>query len=385
MYVARLALTDFRNYDSADLALVAGPTVFVGPNGQGKTNLVEAMGYAASLRSHRVASDAPLVRRGASEAFIHLDVVRGERRARLDMQIRSPGANVVRLNGNPLTRARDSFGLLRLVMFAPEDLSLVKGDPAGRRRFLDDLLAQRLPRFGGVRAEYERALKQRNALLKAIARQRRALDETDRHTLHVWDEALARHGGQLLAGRVALLDQLAGPVARAYGTLSGSRDEASLNYRSDAAPEWLQSGDHSAAGAEVELGESLRRRHEEELRRGVSLVGPHLDDLDLLLESAPARGYASHGESWSFALALRLGSYALLSSESVDSGEPVLVLDDVFAELDAQRRARLAEEVSSAEQVLITAAVAEDVPAHLRGRHISIEAGRIAALGDTDE
>jgi len=409
VHVAHLSLTDFRSYVSVELGLEPGVTAFVGPNGQGKTNLVEALGYVATHSSHRVASDAPLVRQGAARAIVRCAVHRDDRRALVELEINPGRANRARLNRSPVSRPRDVIGLLRTVLFAPEDLSLVKGDPAERRRFLDDLLVFRTPRFAGVRADYDRALKQRGALLRTASQARRGRRSARRaesdtafasagagdvlSTLEVWDAHLARHGAELLRARLDLIDALRPLVAGAYAALAPTSAPATLAYRStlstgvDGAEDETP-GERGSADAQTlstGLGKTLEERLRErllevrqaELERGVTLVGPHRDDLVLGLGELPARGYASHGESWSFALALRLAAYDLLRA---DGGDPVLILDDVFAELDSQRRRRLAEIVAPAEQVLITAAVADDVPSELMGARFDVAEGRVTRV-----
>ncbi|MEO3855662.1 DNA replication/repair protein RecF [Acrocarpospora sp. B8E8] len=387
MHVAHLSLTDFRSYPGVELALDPGVTAFVGPNGQGKTNLVEALGYVASHASHRVATDAPLVRHGAARAVIRSMIVKDDRRALIELELNPGKANRARINRSPLSRARDALGLLRTVLFAPEDLALVKGDPAERRRFMDDLLVARHPRFAGVRADYDRVLKQRNALLRTgvLARpgRRRSARRQDEEsgfaeagagdvqsTLEVWDSHLVRHGAELLAARLELVDELRPLAAKAYATLAPASDAAQLEYSSTA----LGTTRDDLAG---QLLAALAEARKSELERGITLVGPHRDDLQLRLGELPARGYASHGESWSFALALRLAAYDLLRA---DGGDPVLILDDVFAELDTQRRRRLAEMVAPAEQVLITAAVPADVPGELIGVRFDVTEGSVTRV-----
>jgi len=376
VFVRHLSLIDYRSWPAVEVPLQRGVNVLIGRNGTGKTNLVEALGYLATLSSHRVATDAPLIRRGAERAVIRAAVVSQDRELLLEVELTSGRANRARINRAPLTRARDILGALRTVLFAPEDLALVRGDPAERRRFLDDVLIMRAPRMAGVRADYDRVLKQRNALLKTAGAARRSGGELA--TLDVWDEHLAAAGAELVHARISLLAELRPHVDAAYADLAGPGDAVDLAYRSTV-PVSVAAGSREDGVPDVPtlrdamLGE-LARVRSAELDRGVSLVGPHRDDLELLLGSGPAKGYASHGESWSFALALRLGSFALLRSDGVD---PILVLDDVFAELDAVRRDRLAALVAAAEQVVMTAAVPDDVPAGLVGVRLTVTPERV--------
>ncbi len=376
MYVAHLALKDFRSYESAEIALDPGISAFVGPNGQGKTNLVEAIGYVALQGSHRVATDAPLIRHGAQRAIVRAGVVRDDRKALIEMEINPGRANRARLNRSPVQRPREVLGILRTVLFAPEDLVLVKGDPGERRRFLDELLTIRAPRFAGVRSDYERVLRQRNALLKSAAAHRRRPGPEVLATLDVWDTHLARTGAELLGARLELVAALRPLVAKAYAALAPGGG-ADLAYRASiAGPDDPEPSPDRAVLAEGLLA-AMAEARPSELERGVSLVGPHRDELLLRLGDLPARGYASHGESWSFALALRLASYDLLRA---DGDDPVLILDDVFAELDAGRRRRLAELVAPAEQVLITAAVPDDVPEQLAGAAFEVANGEVTRV-----
>jgi DNA replication and repair protein RecF len=381
MHLRHLSLRDFRSYTEVELGLDPGVTTFVGPNGQGKTNLVEAVGYLATLGSHRVAQDAPLVRLGAERAVVRGQVVRDDRSLLVEVEITPGRANRARVNRSPVPRAREVLGILRSVLFAPEDLALVKGDPAERRRYLDELLVLRAPRYAGVRADYDRVLRQRNALLKSAgaARRGRAAPE-DLVTLEVWDSHLAEAGAELLAGRLELVEGLRPLVAAAYAAVAESAagadpGPAELSYRSSVDPEAGAGpggigSPSDRAGLAERILQALSDVRRQELERGISLVGPHRDELVLTLGPLPAKGYASHGESWSFALALRLAAYDLLRGETDDGGEPVLVLDDVFAELDDRRRARLAALVASAEQVLVT--VPGDVPDELRGARVDV-------------
>jgi DNA replication and repair protein RecF len=380
VYVRHLQVTDFRSWEHADLELAPGPAVLVGSNGQGKTNLVEALGYAATLGSHRVATDAPLIRHGCSRAIVRTAVVNEGRELTIELEITAGKANRARVNRGPVPRTRDVLGILRTVLFAPEDLALVRGDPGERRRFLDDLLVLRTPRYAGVRADYDRVLRQRNALLKSSGHARRAGrgGGDALGTLDVWDGHLARHGAELLAARLDLVADLAEHVTAAYAGVAPESRPATIRYRSGIADSFPDEyGTTGRADEEVltdALLAAMSAGRDQELDRGVSLVGPHRDELELTLDAFPAKGYASHGESWSFALALRLGSYELLRA---DGNEPVLVLDDVFAELDRRRRERLAEVSVAAEQVLVTAAVAEDVPKELAGARYLVADGEV--------
>ena len=378
MHVTALSLTDFRCYPQADVELGAGVTSFVGSNGQGKTNLVEALGYVATLGSHRVSSDAPLVRLGTERALVRAQIARDDRATLVEIEINPGRANRARINRSPVPRPREVLGLLRTVLFAPEDLALVKGDPSERRRFLDELLVARTPRLAGVRADYDRVLKQRNALLKSASSARRGGTGSGdvARTLEVWDTHLASVGAELLAARIDLVASLVPLVDKAYDTVSSGAGPASIEYVSSLGPDVELVPDRTTL-ADAILA-AVERRRREELDRGVSLVGPHRDDLLLKLGPAPAKGYASHGESWSYALALRLASYDLLRSDGTAGGEPVLVLDDVFAELDVARRRRLADLVANAEQVLVTAAVEADVPEQLVGRRLHVMAGTVS-------
>ncbi|KOT82949.1 recombinase RecF [Streptomyces rimosus subsp. pseudoverticillatus] len=371
MHVSHLSLADFRSYARVEVPLDPGVTAFVGPNGQGKTNLVEAVGYLATLGSHRVSSDAPLVRMGAERAIVRAAVVQGERQQLVELELNPGKANRARINRSSQVRPRDVLGIVRTVLFAPEDLALVKGDPGERRRFLDELITARSPRMAGVRSDYDRVLKQRNTLLKSAALARRhGGRQIDLSTLDVWDQHLARVGAELLAQRLDLIATLQPLADKAYEQLAPGGGPLSMEYRGSAGE-----GLGGVSTREELYGlliEALGAARKNEIERGVTLVGPHRDDLLLKLGQLPAKGYASHGESWSYALALRLASYDLLRGEG---NEPVLVLDDVFAELDSRRRERLAELVAPGEQVLVTAAVDDDVPGVLSGARFAVSEG----------
>ena len=388
MHVAHLTLHNFRSYEDIDVALEPGATAFIGRNGQGKTNLVEAIDYLSRLSSHRVASDAPLVRAGADQAIVRASVVKEGRTALLEVELNPGRANRARINRSPLPRPREIIGLVRTVVFAPDDLTLVKGDPSDRRKFLDDLLMLRTPRMAGVRSDYDRILKQRNSLLKTAGVARGSSRDAAMSTLEIWDDNLARVGAELLGARLELVEALRPYLGKAYEAVArgASRDDADLDYKAsiDLDPPPVEQGEEKVAQQpsrdplEAALLAAVAARRKDELDRGISLVGPHRDELLLTLGDAdlrlPVKGYASHGESWSFALALRLASYDLLRA---DGDDPILVLDDVFAELDAERRGQLAELVAGAEQVLVTAAVAADVPASLQGMRYLVADGKV--------
>ena len=356
MYVRHLGLRDFRSWAHAELELTPGRTVFVGPNGYGKTNLVEALWYSSTLGSHRVATDAPLVRVGASRAVVSTIVVNDGRECAVDLEIAAGRANKARLNRSPVRSPREVIGVLRAVLFAPEDLALVRGDPSDRRRYLDDLAAVRRPRMAAVRADYEKVLRQRTALLKSASGARFRGDRGSLDTLDVWDGHLAAHGAELMAARIDLVNELAPEVQKSYQLLAPASRPAVISYRASVD---VETGSTDVEQLRTALLERMAEHRDAELERGVCLVGPHRDDLELRLGEQPAKGFASHGESWSMALALRLASYELLRA---DGSDPVLLLDDVFAELDAARREALAAAAASAEQVLVTAAVLDDVP-----------------------
>ncbi|MCP1388476.1 DNA replication/repair protein RecF [Corynebacterium sp. TA-R-1] len=370
MYVAELDLRDFRSWPELHLELEPGVTVFAGRNGHGKTNIVEAVHYTSVLGSHRVSGDGPLIRASARNARISATTVNEGRALTTHLLINAQGANQAQINRTRLKSPRELLGVLRTVMFSPEDLRLVNGEPSERRRFLDDLAALRTPRLGGVRADYEKVLRQRNALLRtsSMALRRGYADEAGASaltTLDVWDAQLAGYGAQLIAGRLALIDALADRITESYAVVAPESRPASVHAKTTLDAAVRELGGESVrdpAIFEAAMLTELGRRRREEIDRGTTLVGPHRDDLVLMLGETPAKGYASHGETWSYALALHLAEYALLAD---DGSDPVLILDDVFAELDAKRRERLVGVAEAAEQVLITAAVGDDLPGNL--------------------
>jgi DNA replication and repair protein RecF len=383
MLVTHVELKDFRNYESLALELVGGPTLIVGSNGQGKTNLIEALGFLSTLGSHRVSTDNAMVRQHTDAAIIRVRLEHNERKFLAEVQINRAGANRAQINRSAI-RTRELPRYFSSVLFAPEDLGLVRGDPSGRRRFIDDLLVLRSPRFSGVIADYERVVKQRNMLLKS-ARASGARD-AQLSTLDVWDERLIAFGAEIISARSSLVADLSPEVSRSYEKIVGADHDASL---ANSLSVIARQDDSEGAVATNEVGEvisvaaataafttALEAVSKQERDRATTLVGPHRDDLIFGLNGLPARGYASHGESWSFALSLKLASAELLRRDS-SAGDPVLILDDVFAELDQSRRGRLADSISGFEQVLITAAVLGDVPERLTAKVVHIRAGAV--------
>jgi DNA replication and repair protein RecF len=371
MHLTDLSLTDFRSHSQVVLRLNPGVTALIGPNGQGKTNILEAIGYLATLSSHRVAADSALIRVGAERAVIRAKVVKATRSVLVDLEILAGKSNKARVGRAPLPKVRDLLGLVGVVQFAPEDLSLVKGGPEGRRRYLDDLLIQSSPRLYGVLADYDRVIRQRSALLKSAGHLPAGARSSAMASLEVWDDKAADLGGAITAARLDLVAKLAPATERAYRAVAPALDKVEMRYQA--------SVDLPAEGGKEAVVQSLaaamKAGRAAELERGHSLYGPHREDLTLSLHDLPARGYASHGESWSLALALKLAAFEVLREQAGD--DPILILDDVFAELDTSRRARLAEAVGAVEQVLISAAVDSDVPGELAGDRFSVDAGEV--------
>ena len=394
MFIKHLSLANFRNYATAEIELKPGVNLLVGPNGQGKTNLVEAIRYLSTLSSHRVAGYQPLIRQDQGHAIVRALASYEERDVLVELELNRDNPNKARVNKSPAQKVRDILGFVNSVTFAPEDLDIVKRDPSNRRAFIDELVVQVWPRFAGVYADFERVLKQRNTLLKT-ARQTGAKGSA-LSTLDAWDQSLISYGSEIVAARIDLIDRLRPHLFAAYQSIAIANNEPRILVKSslmgDAVPSgWSSNVDDEDDGLEyIETGDraaieemyrtKLAAVRPKEMERGITLVGPHRDDLVLMLGSLPAKGYASHGESWSYALALRLASIALLRAET-RSGDPVLILDDVFAELDAGRRERLAEMVLENEQVLITAAVAEDIPEKLISTVFNVSAGTVVSAG----
>lgn len=362
MFVSHLSLTDFRSYSQLELSLKAGQNIFVGENGEGKTNIIEALMYLALLSSHRISSDQPLVRLGSERAYIRAKIESSDRTTLVELEINAAKANRAKVNQNPVRSQRELLGIVKSICFSPEDLDLVRGDPSERRSFLDQLLIQRSPRLAGVIADYERALKQRNSLLKSRAPQ---------SSLEPWNEHLANFGGEVIAGRLSLITDLEPEFQNAYKNLS-EKKTAKLGYKSS-----ITSPTPSKDENRNKILETINEINYQERERGVSLVGPHRDDLLLYLGDHPVKGYASHGESWSIALALRLASYQLFIN---DGDKPILILDDVFSELDEGRREKLLAISESAEQTFVTVAVENDLPKNITGQKFKVTAGKVSVL-----
>ncbi len=382
MLVRHLTLSHFRNHTATDLALHPGVNLLVGFNGQGKTNFVEAIAYLASLSSHRVAGYQPLIQHDQPQAIIRALVSHDDRDVLVEVELNRDTANRARINKSDSKRVRDVLGVVHTVVFAPEDLDIVKKDPSNRRAFIDELVVQVWPRFAGVYSDYDRVLKQRNTLLRT-ARQTGTRGNA-LSTLDAWDDQMVRLGSEIVNARLDLIERLRPFLTKAYQDIAISNNEPTIMVRSSLVGAQVLDEDEELpylsfterAGVETMYREKLASVRTKELERGITLIGPHRDDLVLLLGGKAAKLYASHGESWSYALALRLASMQLLREET-RTGDPILILDDVFAELDAGRRARLAELVADNEQVLITAAVAEDVPDSLNAKMFSVENGVI--------
>jgi DNA replication and repair protein RecF len=384
MFAKRVKLTNFRNYESADIEFSSGVNLIYGPNGQGKTNLVEALNFFAALDSHRVAGHSPLIKQGKSTAIISLELAHENRDLLLEYEINADSSNRARLNKSKVAKPKDILGYLNSVIFAPEDLDIVKRDPSNRRAFLDQLIVQFNPRMHGVYADYDRVLKQRNTLLKSARATGTKGDSLS--TLDAWDQALIKNGTEIIAARVAITEKLSPPLVTNYKNIAKSNNEPSMFIRSSVVEsskldqDGLETQDALNTTNKEEISglfqQKLSLLRNKELERAITLVGPHRDDLQLNLGSLPAKGYASHGESWSYALSLKLASLEILKSES-KLGDPILILDDVFAELDKDRREKLSDLVQQNEQVLITAAVIEDVPENLLANRFEVESGKV--------
>ena len=386
MHVKHLTLSNFRNYSTVELPLAQGINLLVGKNGQGKTNLAEAIFYAATLRSHRVSGYLPLIKQGETKAIIRLLARFEDRENLLELELTTEGSNRARINKSETPRVRDVLGYVNAVIFSPEDLDIVKRDPSNRRAFIDELIVQLTPRMAGVYSDYERVLKQRNTLLKSARNM--SASASGLSTLDSWDQSLVRIGSEIIAARFDITSRIAPYLQAAYSAIADEKNDPSIRIKSS-----LATNDIDSDGSETFLNTGDRQEIEKlfqsrlaevrskEMERGITLVGPHRDDLLLLLGTLPAKGYISHGESWSYALALKLASADLIRKDA-RAGDPVLILDDVFAELDSTRRSRLAALVSHNEQVIITAAVAEDVPIELSATRFNVLAGSLEVAND---
>ena len=389
MHVKHLTLSNFRNYTTAELPLSLGINLFVGKNGQGKTNLAEAIFYCATLTSHRVSGYQPLIKQSETQAIIRLLAAFEDRENLLELELNTDGANRARVNKSEISRIRDMLGYVNAVIFSPEDLDIVKRDPANRRAFIDELLIQLTPRLAGVYSDYERVLKQRNTLLRTS--KNLPANSPGLATLDSWDESLVKIGSEIISSRHEIIQRMIPQLKDAYAAIADEKNDPNMSIRSSllaksiVEPELEVDGVYLETNDRAEIEELFRAKllevRPKELERGVTLVGPHRDDLVLFLGTLPAKGYISHGESWSFALALKLASAALLRKDS-RAGDPVLILDDVFAELDLIRRSRLANLIADNEQVIITAAVAEDVPSELRAARFLVLAGTVEGQND---
>ena len=395
MFVKHLTVANFRNHENTDVGLQAGINMFVGDNGQGKTNLVEAIYYLSTLSSHRVAGYLPLIRKGRPTAIIRAMASHAGRDVLLEAELNRDSKNRVRINKSDSNRVRDIVGYVQTVMFAPEDLDIIKKDPSNRRAFIDQLVVQLNPRYAGIYSDYDRVLRQRNTLLKSA--KTNSVKGAALSTLDSWDEQLIKNGSEIVVARNRLVEKLNPAVLNAYQAIAAARNQPLIQVKSSlletAIPSWfddeaedtMQVLDSTDIGEVVELFQKrLAEVRAKEIERGLTLVGPQRDDLVLLLNDMPAKGYASHGESWSYALALRLASREILRQES-QSGDPILILDDVFAELDDARRKKLAELVRDNEQVLITAAVEADVPSELKAKMFHVELGTVKAGDESNE
>ena len=386
MHVKHLTLSNFRNYESVELPLTTGVNLLVGKNGQGKTNLAEAIFYAATLSSHRVSGYLPLIRQGENKAIVRVLARFEDRENLLELELNTETANRARINKSDTPRVRDILGYVNAVIFSPEDLDIVKRDPSNRRAFIDELIVQLSPRMSAVYSDYERVLKQRNTLLRTAKNM--TSSSSGLSTLDSWDQSLIRIGSEIIATRFDVANRLAPYLSEAYAAIADEKNDPSIQLKSSLIANDPESDGTSAqlvTGDKSEIEELFRERlslvRNKEIERGITLVGPHRDDLLLLLGTLPAKGYISHGESWSYALALKIASASLIRKDA-RAGDPILILDDVFAELDSTRRSRLASLISHNEQVIITAAVAEDVPSELRATKFMVTAGSLEAAND---
>ena len=362
MLITNLNLTNYRSYTNLDQPLTNGISIFVGKNGEGKTNIAESILYLTFLSSHRASSNTPLVKLGNTSAYIRAKVKYPEREILVELEINSEKANRAKINQNPVRSQKEIFGIVQSIYFSPEDLDIVRGDPSERRRFIDQLLTLRSPRVAGIITDYDRAVKQRNSLLKTRA---------NPDSLSAWDSQVADFGGQLIALRMAALSELKPIFNNVYKDISDSKP-AEIIYKSS-----IENPTEDASENTNKIMEKLISNRGAELERGLTLTGPHRDDLTLILGDHLVKGYASHGESWAIALSLKLATYNLLKSDGLS---PILILDDVFSELDEERREKLAQIAESAEQTLITVAVENDLPKLLTGTKYLVKSGTVTKV-----
>ena len=362
MLITNLNLNNYRSYTTLDLSLDPGVSIFVGKNGEGKTNIAEAVLYLTFLSSHRASGNTPLIKLGNQSAYIRAKVKYPEREILVELEINSDKANRAKVNQNQVRSQKEIFGIVQTIYFSPEDLDIVRGDPSERRRFIDQLLTLRSPRIAGVISDYERAVKQRNSLLKTRA---------SADALNPWDKQVAELGGELITLRMLALDELKPIFNQVYKDISDTKP-AEIVYKSSIENPSLNQEENSE-----KIMERLVNNRGAELERGLTLTGPHRDDLLLILGDHLVKGYASHGESWSIALSLKLATYNLLKSDGLS---PILILDDVFSELDEERRERLAEIAKGADQTIITVAVENDLPKSITGTKYLVRAGMVSKL-----
>jgi DNA replication and repair protein RecF len=360
--ITNLNLNNYRSYTTLDLSLDPGVSIFVGKNGEGKTNIAEAVLYLTFLSSHRASGNTPLIKLGNQSAYIRAKVKYPEREILVELEINGDKANRAKVNQNQVRSQKEIFGIVQTIYFSPEDLDIVRGDPSERRRFIDQLLTLRSPRIAGVISDYERAVKQRNSLLKTRA---------SADALNPWDKQVAELGGELITLRMLALDELKPIFNQVYKDISDTKP-AEIVYKSSIENPTLNQSDNSE-----KIMERLVNNRGAELDRGLTLTGPHRDDLLLILGDHLVKGYASHGESWSIALSLKLATYNLLKSDGLS---PILILDDVFSELDEERRERLAEIAKGADQTIITVAVENDLPKSITGIKYLVRAGAVSKL-----
>ncbi len=362
MLITNLNLTNYRSYSTLDLTLNPGVSIFVGKNGEGKTNIAEAVLYLTFLSSHRATGNTPLIKLGNQSAYVRAKVKYPEREILVELEINIDKTNRAKVNQNQVRSQKEIFGIVQAIYFSPEDLDIVRGDPGERRRFIDQLLTLRSPRIAGVISDYERAVKQRNSLLKTRA---------SSDALNPWDKQVAELGGEIITLRMLALNELKPIFNQVYKDISDTKP-AEIIYKSSIENPSLSQGENSE-----KITERLVNNRGAELDRGLTLTGPHRDDLLLILGDHAVKGYASHGESWSIALSLKLATYNLLKSDGLS---PILILDDVFSELDEERRERLAEIAKSAEQTIITVAVENDLPKSITGSKYLVRSGAVSKL-----